>query len=195
LSDESTIGSAGGGGTSNLRLPVVNTRGAPSWASLRASSFSWARQRSMLDRSAAAVRPNIFQRSKERFERRPLIRTSGMPIHSGMPAAHRKPSRLLARPAIDSTDRSISPAMITRVIGKAMIATSMRAATRFEKLPAVRKNGDKALPRTMSPARATTSRTSQRNRPRVQDRRSVCAVIVPVIGRAARSWPAGPGAG
>ena len=52
----------------------------------------------------------------------------------------------LASPAIDSTDRSISPAMMIRVIGRAMIATSIRAAIRFAKLPGVRKNGDRALP-------------------------------------------------
>ena len=70
----------------------------------------------------------------------------GSPTSSGTPAAHRKPRSALASPAIDSTDRSISPAMMISVIGRAMIATSMRAAIRFEKLPGVRKNGDSALP-------------------------------------------------
>ena len=37
----------------------------------------------------------------------------------------------LDSPAIDSTDRSISPAMMISVIGRAMIATSIRAARRF----------------------------------------------------------------
>ena len=49
----------------------------------------------------------------------------------GTPAAHRNPRIALARPAIDSTDRSISPAMMISVIGSAMIATSIKAAIRF----------------------------------------------------------------
>ena len=68
----------------------------------------------------------------------------------GTPAAHRKPRIALDRPAIDSTERSISPAMMISVIGRAMIATSMRAAMRLPKLPAVRKNGDSALPSRIS---------------------------------------------
>ena len=42
--------------------------------------------------------------------------------------------------------------MMISVIGRAMIATSMRAAIRFAKLPGVRKNGDRALPSTISPS-------------------------------------------
>ena len=68
----------------------------------------------------------------------------------------------LDRPAIDSTDRSISPAMMIRVIGRAMIATSISAASRLAKLPVVRKTGDSALPSTISTIRATTSSVSQR---------------------------------
>ena len=49
------------------------------------------------------------------------------------------------RPAIDSTERSISPAMMIRVIGRAMIATSISAAMRFAKLPVVRKNGERRV--------------------------------------------------
>ncbi len=89
-----------------------------------------------------------------------------MAISSGTPAAHMKPSAALARPAIDSTDRSISPRMMTRVSGRAMIATSMRAETRFEKFLALRKYGDRALPITIRPSRATTSSVSHRASPR-----------------------------
>ena len=63
--------------------------------------------------------------------------------------------------------------MMIRVIGSAMIATSMSAAMRFEKLPGVRKNGDSALPSTISPTSATSRSVSQRASSRVHGRRPV----------------------
>ena len=54
--------------------------------------------------------------------------------------------------------------MMISVIGSAMIATSMRAAMRFEKLPGVRKNGESDVPSTISPTRATSRSVSQRAR-------------------------------
>ena len=53
--------------------------------------------------------------------------------------------------------------MITiSVIGSAMIATSMTAATRFVKLRDVRKTGDTVVPIQMSATTRTRSRVSQR---------------------------------
>ena len=45
-------------------------------------------------------------------------------------------------------------------------------------MPAVRKNGDRALPRTMSPSRATSRSVSQRASRRVHDRRSLVGATV-----------------
>ena len=113
-----------------------------------------------------------------------------MPIVSGTPAAQRNPSTADARPAIDSTDRSISPAMMIRVIAMAMIATSIRAAMRLEKLPGVRKNGDSEVPSAISPSRAMTSRVSQRARRLVHGRPPTGLVVALVIGRSAGRWRA-----
>ncbi len=71
---------------------------------------------------------------------------------------------------MDSTERSISPAMTISVIGSAMIATSMRADRRFEKLLVVRKNGESAFPSRISPMSAISSTVSQRASERVHDR-------------------------
>ena len=88
--------------------------------------------------------------------------TSSTPIQIGTPAAHRKPSTAHASPAIDSTERSISPAMITSVIGRAMIATSMRAASRLAKLRGDRNTGDRREPMKISAIRTTSRSVSQR---------------------------------
>ena len=97
---------------------------------------------------------------------------------------------------MDSTERSISPAMTISVIGSAMIATSMRADRRFEKLPVVRKNGESAFPSRISPMSAISSTVSQRARERVHERRGAADVVGAVIGRAARrSACAGSAAG
>ena len=105
----------------------------------------------------------------------------------GTPAAHRKPRTALARPAIDSTERSISPAMMTSVIGSAMIATSIRAASRFEKLRGVRKNGDSALPSDDQPEQDDEQqRLPARQRARGRARHAARELVAAVIGRASR---------
>ena len=88
--------------------------------------------------------------------------TSRTAIGSGTPAAHRNPRTALDSPAIDSTERSISPAMMISVIGSAMIATSISAASRFAKLPGVRKNRDSCDPMTIITSSTTSSSVSQR---------------------------------
>ena len=76
--------------------------------------------------------------------------------HAGRPQEAR--GRRSASPTIDSTERSMSPVMMIRVMGRAMIATSITAAVRFAKLPAVRKtSGDVAVPRATIP-RSTSAR-------------------------------------
>ena len=108
-----------------------------------------------------------------------------MAISIGTPAAHRKPRTALARPAIDSTERSISPAMMISVIGRAMIATSMRAAMRFAKLPAVRKNGESGVPITISAEeRRRRSSVSQRASDRGSTGARRSRLVAALIGRA-----------
>ena len=115
----------------------------------------------------------------------PTSRTTGMATWSGTPAAQRTPMIALARPAIDSTERSISPAMMTRVIGSAMIATSISAAERFVKFPGVRKNGERLVPRTIRPRSPTASTVSHRARPRSGEPTFRVGAAAAVIGRGA----------
>ena len=83
-----------------------------------------------------------------------------------------------------------------RVIGRAMIATSIRAATRFEKLPGVRKNGDSALPMTISPRRATSEeRLPARERARPAAPAACRLGVAAVIGRRSACSRAGRCAG
>ena len=72
---------------------------------------------------------------------------------SGTPAANRAPRTAADRPTIDSTDRSISPAMMIRAIGSDMIATSITAAIRFAKFRPLRNTGDTAAPIAISATR------------------------------------------
>src|SRR5262245_21747208 len=80
-----------------------------------------------------------------------------------MRAANRKPRTELDSPAIDSTERSISPAMITRAIGSDMIATSITADWRFAMFRFVRKTGDSRTP-TVTRAISTTARSVSQRR-------------------------------
>jgi hypothetical protein len=139
--------------------------------------------------------PRATIRPFRRPPKAPTTRTTAIPTHNGTPAAQRKPRMALERPAIDSTERSISPRTMIRVIGIAMIATSISAAMRLEKLPAVRKNGDRVVPRTMRPMRARTSRVSQRASRLIQRRWSRAGAAVMLIGRAVPRSPAGAAAG
>jgi hypothetical protein len=59
--------------------------------------------------------------------RRPMSRTTPMSIP---PPAHSTPMTALVRPAVLATDRSISPVMMTRVIGMAMRRIGMTSRSR-----------------------------------------------------------------
>ncbi len=120
--------------------------------------------------SASVPRVTTREGRPPRATSRPFIRppstptnsTIATPIQIGTPAAHRNPRTALERPAIDSTERSISPAMMTSVIGRAMIATSIMAASRFAKLLGVRKTGEIRVPNAIIASSTTSSSVSQR---------------------------------
>jgi len=77
INRSSLTGSAGGAGTSSLRLPVVTTLGQPSAEKRSASVLDWARQISNLSSRAEIVPTTRRQRGKDRCDIRPLISTIG----------------------------------------------------------------------------------------------------------------------
>ena len=92
----------------------------------------------------------------------PTTSTTGIPTCMGTPAAQSQPRTAPARPIIDSTERSISPVMMIRVIGSATMATSITALVRLAKLAPVRNTVESRVPRTTSRAMTTRRRVSQR---------------------------------
>ena len=56
--------------------------------------------------------------------RTPMARHTAIAAHTDHPCIEREPSTLAESPSIEATERSISPVMTIRVIGRAMIAIS-----------------------------------------------------------------------
>ena len=76
----------------------------------------------------------------------PTISTTTIASSIGTPAAYRYPRIEAESPTIDSTDRSISPAMMINAIGSDMIATSITAEIALAKFRPVRKTGETVVP-------------------------------------------------
>ncbi len=133
--------------------------------------------------------------SPSRVTSRPLKAPAARPTSAmttkmaiiGQCLAHRNPSRQLAMPRVDETDRSISPLMMISVMGSAMIAISPLERPRLNRLLLVRKSGEAAVP--MIPMITTISArpASQRKAHGARARSSLQAGRSRPGGRAARS--------
>src|SRR3954468_21385505 len=75
---------------------------------------------------------------------------------------HSDPSRALDRPRMEATERSISPATMTKVIGSAMSATSVMSDSIELKFPPVRKSGEESAPATIVTTSSATVSDSHR---------------------------------
>src|SRR5215472_15682017 len=96
-----------------------------------------------------------------------VMKTAGI----GQPSFHSTPSRALAMPRIDATDRSISPLITISVSGSVMIAISPLDRPTLNRLPPVRKCGEADEPAIRTAMTTSASPVSQRAAPRSRSAR------------------------
>jgi hypothetical protein len=90
----------------------------------------------------------------------PSARALLIAAHRGHPAFQVKPRTALASPRLDATERSTSPEIMMSIMGRAIMAFSMKSLTIKERLEPIKKYGEREAPMMIAAIRSTTSSAS-----------------------------------